>query len=473
MIQITCKGNSAICTRTERLTSGMVGLQCEFVFDGAWDGLAKMAVFTAGNEKRDVLLTGTICDVPPEVMRKPGYQLVIGVYGTNADGTLVIPTCYAMCGGIGPGADPSGDESTDPTLPVWGQMQGMIGDLSQLQTSAKSNKVDAINEAAQSGVSTTEKNLLLSLFQNAAYTADMSATIAQLETLWSGSDEPVEPHVHSYTSSVTTAATCTTAGVRTYTCSCGDSYTEEIPTTGHVYEAGVCTVCGEADPNYVAPENNGWEHGVAYTAEWTNGLIFDRSDTSTENTGFDYVVLPCAGVNRLSFTNTYTNYGSILYDADQTLIACTQTYMWDLNMPAIPPAAKYIKVQRRADAASTVIPYCDPVLDENTVWESGAYYQLDMGVGGMNTSTGAESESTTAVRSNFAFCYGATSLQTSQVYRSFFLFYDAEKNFLSTVIRQTNGGADPMTVPEGAYYFRYHNGSGENNGNDNPWVILT
>lgn len=151
MIQITCKGNSAICTRTERLTSGMVGLQCEFVFDGAWDGLARTAVFWAGNEKRDVLLQGAVCTVPWEVLKTAGYQLVIGVYGTNADGTLIIPTCYAMCGGIAPGADPSGDESTDPTLPVWGQLQGMIGNLNDLQTTSKDNLVDAINEAAQSG----------------------------------------------------------------------------------------------------------------------------------------------------------------------------------------------------------------------------------------------------------------------------------------------------------------------------------
>ena len=151
MIQITCKGNSAICTRTERLTSGMVGLQCEFVFDGAWDGLAKTAVFTAGNEKRDVLLTGDTCTVPWEVLKTAGYQLVIGVYGTNAEGTLIIPTCYAMCGSIGPGADPSGDESTDPTLPVWGQMQGMIGNLENLATASKDNLVSAINDAAQSG----------------------------------------------------------------------------------------------------------------------------------------------------------------------------------------------------------------------------------------------------------------------------------------------------------------------------------
>ncbi|MGN0468289.1 MAG: leucine-rich repeat protein, partial [Acutalibacteraceae bacterium] len=44
-------------------------------------------------------------------------------------------------------------------------------------------------------------------------------------------------HTHEYTSTVTTAATCTEAGVMTYTCSvCGDSYTEEIPDLGHSYE---------------------------------------------------------------------------------------------------------------------------------------------------------------------------------------------------------------------------------------------
>lgn len=151
MIQITCKGNSASCTRTERLTSGMVGLQCEFVFDEAWDGLAKTAVFLAGNEQRDVLLTGSLCTVPWEVLKTAGYQLVIGVYGTNAEGTLVIPTVYAMCGGIAPGADPSGDTETDPTLPIWAQIQALIGNLDDLETTSKDNLVAAINEAMTKG----------------------------------------------------------------------------------------------------------------------------------------------------------------------------------------------------------------------------------------------------------------------------------------------------------------------------------
>lgn len=41
------------------------------------------------------------------------------------------------------------------------------------------------------GITDTEKGLLLSLFKNCVYTADMSGTIAQLETLWS--EEPEAP----------------------------------------------------------------------------------------------------------------------------------------------------------------------------------------------------------------------------------------------------------------------------------------
>ncbi len=48
-------------------------------------------------------------------------------------------------------------------------------------------------------------------------------------------------HEHSYTSAVTTAATCSTTGVRTYTCSCGDSYTESIAKLDHTYTGAVTT----------------------------------------------------------------------------------------------------------------------------------------------------------------------------------------------------------------------------------------
>ena len=57
---------------------------------------------------------------------------------------------------------------------------------------------------------------------------------------------------HAYTSEVTTAATCEAAGVLTYTCAnCGGTYTEEIPALGHNYVDGTCTNCG--DTIVVAP----------------------------------------------------------------------------------------------------------------------------------------------------------------------------------------------------------------------------
>lgn len=68
-------------------------------------------------------------------------------------------------------------------------------------------------------------------------------------------------HTHSYSSSVTKQPTCTVAGVRTYKCSCGNSYTNAIPATGHKWDEGqvtsasgctsegvkkfTCTVCSE------------------------------------------------------------------------------------------------------------------------------------------------------------------------------------------------------------------------------------
>ena len=52
-------------------------------------------------------------------------------------------------------------------------------------------------------------------------------------------------HIHSYTSTVTKEATCTEDGVRTFTCECGDTYTEVIAKTGHteVVDKAVASTC--------------------------------------------------------------------------------------------------------------------------------------------------------------------------------------------------------------------------------------
>ncbi len=63
-----------------------------------------------------------------------------------------------------------------------------------------------------------------------------------------GEKEILPASGHNHTSTVTTKATCTTAGVKTFTCGCGDTYTESIPATGHklklVSQANTCTSAG-------------------------------------------------------------------------------------------------------------------------------------------------------------------------------------------------------------------------------------
>ncbi len=76
-------------------------------------------------------------------------------------------------------------------------------------------------------------------------------------------------HTHSYNSSVTTEPTCTEAGVKTFRCVCGDTYTEIVPATGHMWgswmvvtepteatdglKVRVCNVCTDAFEREIIP----------------------------------------------------------------------------------------------------------------------------------------------------------------------------------------------------------------------------
>lgn len=70
-----------------------------------------------------------------------------------------------------------------------------------------------------------------------------------------GSYTPPAQHTHTWDAGVVTKeATCTEAGVKTFTCSCGATYTEDIPAKGHNYNNGVCSNCGDKQPEVKATE---------------------------------------------------------------------------------------------------------------------------------------------------------------------------------------------------------------------------
>lgn len=155
MITIHCSRACAhLASPPELLTAGMAkAVTVQFVFSPEWDGLTKTAVFSNGKTTVDVLAAnwdGDTVPVPHEVLAVPGRHARVGVYGADESG-VVLPTVWVSLGKVQPGADPSGDETADPSLPVWAQLQKQIGDLDDLQTYNKGNLVDAINEARGSG----------------------------------------------------------------------------------------------------------------------------------------------------------------------------------------------------------------------------------------------------------------------------------------------------------------------------------
>ena len=153
MIIAKIRVNGAIAKTVYRkvIPAGIIGAQVEFDYDeDIWHELHKTVVFK-GAVTKDVVTDANIVTIPHEVVEKPFFRLSIGVYGVDADGNIVIPTLWENIGAILDAAAPSGDTSADPSLPVWAQIQAMIGDLSNLTTTAKENLVAAINEAAKSG----------------------------------------------------------------------------------------------------------------------------------------------------------------------------------------------------------------------------------------------------------------------------------------------------------------------------------
>lgn len=90
-------------------------------------------------------------------------------------------------------------------------------------------------------------------------------------------------HTHNYVESITKAATCTDTGVKTLTCSCGDTYTETIPATGHNYENGTCTECGAKDPDYVSEEAGLYDADGKLLCTWEDSGINIEKDYTDKN----------------------------------------------------------------------------------------------------------------------------------------------------------------------------------------------
>lgn len=103
-------------------------------------------------------------------------------------------------------------------------------------------------------------------------------------------DKVIPQHTHKYTGKVTKVATCSAEGVKTYTCSCGSTYTEAIAKTAHSYKTTVtaptctakgyttykCSACGDS---YKADYTNAKGH--SYSSKVTKEATCTAEGTKT------------------------------------------------------------------------------------------------------------------------------------------------------------------------------------------------
>lgn len=127
---------------------------------------------------------------------------------------------------------------------------------------------------------------------------------------------------HSYTSKVTTAATCTSTGVRTYTCSvCGDTYTETITALGHDYEvtatkAATCVTAGSK--TYTCTRcGDTYTETIAATGNHSYKLTSSKDATCTAAGSKTYTCSICGD----SYTETVSATGDHDYQLTETVDA--------------------------------------------------------------------------------------------------------------------------------------------------------
>ena len=140
-------------------------------------------------------------------------------------------------------------------------------------------------------------------------------------TIIGGVRYAVTVHAHAYTATVTTAATCTTPGVRTYACACGESYTEAIPATGHSY------VRTEENGNYVYTCS---ACGDSYT-EPVKTATYDSVSRLTSGGRYVLTVYASGGYYAMTHDGTTIGAQAVTIENGRITSDVTESMLWDYS----------------------------------------------------------------------------------------------------------------------------------------------
>lgn len=136
--------------RREKITAGSVGIEAHFEFSADWEGLNKAAVFETDSQKIAVELLSDRVKVPWELCAEAGADVIVGVYGTDENGSIVIPTVYAKLDTVSVGASTEGASNAGEPSP---------SDIQQLMAAANSalHKAEELERRADTGEFKGEK----------------------------------------------------------------------------------------------------------------------------------------------------------------------------------------------------------------------------------------------------------------------------------------------------------------------------
>ena len=216
------------------------------------------------------------------------------------------------------------------------------------ESSSKANDVEtttqtATTKAAATTTDTTTQKTTEAATQAQTEKATEKTTEATTQKQTEKTTEKTtEAHKHNYTSSVTKTSTCTSEGVMTYRCSCGDSYTEAIGKTAHSFgsytynndatesadgtKTAVCSVCGERNTRTAAGTKLAHVHSYTEYVTTMPSCTTDGLNTFSCSCGSSYTeAIPATGHQFGDYT--YNNDATTSADGTKTryCLVCGET----------------------------------------------------------------------------------------------------------------------------------------------------
>ena len=135
----------------DKLPLGAAGLKVRFRFcDPAWENLSKTAVFRNRSQTLDAAMEDDCATIPQDLLSKATDTVDVGVYGTNSQQSLAIPTVWGQLGTVASAANPSGESAAEPTLPYWAQLKEQLDSVLDTMAS-REDMEEVLRQAKESG----------------------------------------------------------------------------------------------------------------------------------------------------------------------------------------------------------------------------------------------------------------------------------------------------------------------------------